>query len=111
MPGILIDIIRSFHDNMNASIRVDGELLEEIEVYIGLRQGCSMASTLLNLYACVVGEGWLSRVAEMEDVGAILDTSLISNSLGDTPEMQVKIPQRVSACRRCSLVSHHLGRS
>ena len=56
MPDILIDIIRSFHDNMNANIRVDGELLEEIEVNNGLRQGCSMAPTLFNLYTCVVGE-------------------------------------------------------
>ena len=45
---VLIDIIRSFHDNMNASIRVDGELLEEIEVNNGLRQGCSMPPTLFN---------------------------------------------------------------
>ena len=66
----IIDIIRSFHDNMNASIRVDGELLEEIEV--GFRQGCSMAPTLFNLYACVVGERWRSRVAEMEDTGSYL---------------------------------------
>ena len=50
MPDILIDIIRSFHDNVNASIRVDGELLEEIEVNNGLRQGCSMSPTLFNLY-------------------------------------------------------------
>ncbi len=45
-----------------------GELLEEIEVNNGLRQRSNMASTLFNLYACVVGERWLSRVAEMEDV-------------------------------------------
>ena len=38
MPDTLIDIIRSFHDNMNASIGVDGELLEEIEVNNELRQ-------------------------------------------------------------------------
>ena len=72
MPDTLIDIIRALHDNMKASIRVDGELLEEIEVNNGLRQGCSMASTLFNLYTCVVGERWLSRVAEMEDAGSYL---------------------------------------
>ena len=70
MLDTLIGIIRSLHDNMNASIRVDGELLEEIEVNNGLRQGCSMAPTLFNLYACVVGERWLSREAEMEDAGS-----------------------------------------
>ena len=31
-----------------------------------------MAPTLFNLYVCVVGERWLSRVAEMEDVGSHL---------------------------------------
>ena len=39
VPDMLIDIIRSFHENMNASIRVDGELLEEIEGNNGFRQG------------------------------------------------------------------------
>ena len=72
MPNILIDIIRSFHNNMNVSIRVDGELLEGIEVNNGLSQGCSMAPTPFNLYVCVVGGRWLSRVAEMKDVGIYL---------------------------------------
>ena len=31
-----------------------------------------MVPTLLNLYACVVGERWLSRVAEMENIGSYL---------------------------------------
>ena len=63
VPDTLIDIIGSFNDNMNASIRVDGELLEEIEVNNGLRQGCSMASTLFNcMHAWLVRDGspeWL----------------------------------------------------
>ena len=72
VPDILIDIIRSYHDNKNAGIRGDGELLEEIEVNNGLSRNCSMAPTLFNLYVCVVGERWLSRVAEMEDLGSYL---------------------------------------
>ena len=39
VPDLLVDIIRSFHTSMEARIRVDGELLEEIEVNNGLRQG------------------------------------------------------------------------
>ena len=35
-------------------------------------------SNLFNLYACVVGERWLSRVAEMEDI------SCVTKSLGLT---------------------------
>ena len=41
---------------MEAGIRVDGELLEKIEVNNGLRQGCTMAPTLFNLYAGMVTE-------------------------------------------------------
>ena len=72
MPDTLIDIVRSFHDNMNASIRVDGELLVEIKFNNSLRQRCSIAPILFNLYMWVVGERWLSRVAEMDDVGSYL---------------------------------------
>ena len=68
-PDLIIDIIRSFHQNMKAHIRIDGELLEEIEVNNGLRQGCTMAPTLFNLYACAVVERWLSRVNDTDGVG------------------------------------------
>ena len=64
-----VDIIMSFHTNMKAKIRVDGELLGEIEVNNGLRQGCTMASTLFNFYACVVAERRLDRVQDEKDEG------------------------------------------
>jgi len=32
VPETLVKIVRSFHDNMKASMRVNGELLEEFEV-------------------------------------------------------------------------------
>ena len=32
---------------------------EMLEVTNGLRQGCTMAPTLFNMYACVVLERWL----------------------------------------------------
>ena len=41
---------------MKARLRIDGEMLEEIEVANSLRQGCTMAPTLFNLYACIVAE-------------------------------------------------------
>ena len=79
---------------MTTRIRVDGELLEEIEVNNGLRQGCSMAPTLFNLYACVVGERWLSRVAKMEDVGSYLRYKFDQQLFRRSPEMPVKIPSK-----------------
>ena len=52
-------IIRSFHDDMEERIILDQTLLEKINVNYGLHQGCTMAPTPLNLYACVVMERWL----------------------------------------------------
>ena len=72
MLDVLVDIVRSFHSDMMARIRVDGELLEEIGVNNGLRQGCTIAPTLFNLYACVVAERWLERVKGSDGVGTQL---------------------------------------
>ena len=72
VPAVLIDIVKSFHADMRASVKVDSELSEEICVSNGLRQGCTMAPTLFNLYSCVVAERWLDRVKEEEGVGTVL---------------------------------------
>ena len=64
--------MKSFHKAMEARVRVGGELLDEIEVRNGLRQGCTMAPTLFNLYACVVAERWLGRVKDVEGVGTCI---------------------------------------
>ena len=62
VPEVLINIVRSFHENMTAQIRLDGELLKGIDVNNGLRQECTIAPTLFNLYSCAVTERWLSRI-------------------------------------------------
>jgi len=49
--SIIVSVLyRSFHNEMNTSIRLDGELLEEISVENSLREGCCMAPVLFNLY-------------------------------------------------------------
>ena len=71
VPGEVVKLVRSFHDGMKARVSINGELLkEEIDVENGLRQGCTLASTLFNLYACLVMERWTERVADLEGVGA-----------------------------------------
>ena len=57
---------------MKAKLWVDGEMLREIEVENGLRQGCTMAPLLFNLYACVMAERWLEMVCDVEGVGTCL---------------------------------------
>ena len=51
---------------------MDGELLEEIAVENGLRQGCTMAPVLFNLYACLVVERWMARMNDKEGVGTYI---------------------------------------
>ena len=69
VPDVLVEIVMSFHSNMQVRVRVDGELLEEIEVTNGLGQGCTMAPTLFNLFACAVAERWTERNREVEGAG------------------------------------------
>ena len=73
VPEEMMKLIRSFHDNMTARVYIDGELLEEeISVLNGLRQGCTMAPTLFNLYSCLVMERWMEQVRHLEGVGICL---------------------------------------
>ena len=69
VPEETIQLIASFHQDMKATIRLDGTMLEEIEVQNGLRQGCCMAPVLFNLYTCLAVERWLVRVEDTEEVG------------------------------------------
>ena len=61
-----------FNHNMEAQIRLDNTLLEEIEVNNGLRQGCYMAPAYFNLYSCLVVERWVARMEGVERAGVYL---------------------------------------
>ena len=93
VPEVLINIVKSFHENMTAQIRLDGELLEGIGVNNGLRQGCTIAPTLFNLYSCAVTERWFSRIQNVEDVGTRLlyrlDQQLFRRSTSGAEEFDI----------------------
>ena len=61
IPPPLVNIIRSLHDGMKAEVTVDGATTAEIDVNNGLRQGCTIAPTLFNLYFNYVIEQWRKR--------------------------------------------------
>ena len=73
VPTETVQLIRSFHQNMKAKIRLDGSLLEQIDVQNGLRQGCCMAPVLFNLFSSLVIERWQARVEGTEGMGIKLN--------------------------------------
>ena len=72
IPDPTIQLIKAFHQDMQATIQLDGKTLEPIDVDNGLRQGCCMAPVLFNLYACVFVERWLARIENLDGVGLTL---------------------------------------
>ena len=73
VPDSVVNLDKSFHDGMKAQLSINGELVEEkIDVDNGLRQGCTMAPTLFNLYACLMMERWTARVEDLEGAGTCL---------------------------------------
>ena len=72
VPDLLLKLIRSFHQDMNAKVRMEENLLEPTEVRNGLRQGCYMAPVLFNLLARAVMERWMERAQEGEEEGVKL---------------------------------------
>ena len=69
LPISTIQLIQSFHQDMQATIQLDGNSLDPIAAENGLRQGCCMALVLFNLYACLFVKRWVERVADIAGVG------------------------------------------
>ena len=57
---------------MKAKLRVDGEMLREVEVENGLQQDCTMVPVSFNWYACVITKRWPERVCDVEGLGTCL---------------------------------------
>ena len=72
VPISTIQLIPSFHQDMQATIQLDGNSLDPIVAENVLRQGCCMAPVLFNLYACLFVERWVERVADIDGVGIIV---------------------------------------
>ena len=57
------------HQDMQATIQLDGQTLEPIDVDNGLQQRCCWAPVLFKVYACVFVEHWLTGVENSDGVG------------------------------------------
>ena len=69
LPDGLITIIRSFHDGMEAVVAMAGGTTQPIYVDNGLRQGCSLAPLLFNIFMWAVFSCWLKAIQSIDDVG------------------------------------------
>ena len=74
IPTLVIELIKSFHEGMKAKILVNGMLPDkEIAVDNGLRQGCTMAPTLFNMYIMLrlkLLDAWGKRMVHVHIVGS-----------------------------------------
>ena len=60
VPDVMIELLRSLHDGMSATVTVGGGRSEPFLVQNGLRQGCTIAPTLFILYFGLVIDSWFS---------------------------------------------------
>ena len=60
VPPAMVRIIQSLHVGMTASVRVGGDLTDPVTVTNGLRQGCTLAPMLFNIYFAAVVAHWNS---------------------------------------------------
>lgn len=64
MLPTMLSIIKSFHDHMQAEVRVGDSTTDKIQVLNGLRQGCTLAPSLFNLFFGTVVGTWRAQCSE-----------------------------------------------
>ena len=64
VPPKMLGIIRSFHEGMHAEVKLGPTCTESFEVRNGLRQGCTMAPTLFNIYFSAMVANWRNECIE-----------------------------------------------
>ena len=64
VPPRMLSIIHSFHCGMKAEVRAGNTTTREISVLNGLRQGCTLAPTLFNIYASALMSHWRKNCPE-----------------------------------------------
>ena len=61
VPEKMLNVVNSFHEGMHAEVRVGSTVTDRFEVRNGLRQGCTLAPTLFNIYFSAMVADWCNR--------------------------------------------------
>ena len=61
VPEKMLNVVKSFHEGMHAEVRVGLTVTDRFEVRNGLRQGCTLAPTLFNIYFSAMVADWRNR--------------------------------------------------
>ena len=61
VPPTMLSVIRSLHEGMTAVVRVGDGYTNSLSVENGLRQGCTIAPTLFNLYFSAMVASWRAQ--------------------------------------------------
>ena len=61
VPEKMLNVMKSFHEGMHAEVRVGSTVTDRFEVQNGLRQGCTLAPTLFNIYFSAMVADWRNR--------------------------------------------------
>ena len=65
VPPVILSVIRSFRDGMKAEVRAGSRTTGCIVVKNGLRQGCTLAPSLFNVYLSAMITHWRARCLEV----------------------------------------------
>ena len=65
VPSEMVKMVRSLHEGMKAEVRVGEKKSGSIKVNNGLRQGCTLAPTLFNIYFSMVISDWRARCKQL----------------------------------------------
>ena len=58
VPPVLLVVIRSFHVDVRAAVLIKGRYSDSFAVGNGVRQWCTIAPVLFNLYLCAMVDDW-----------------------------------------------------
>ena len=110
MPPTMVSVIRSFHKDMTAVVRVGNDLAEDIEVTNGLKKGCTLAPTRFNLYLSAVVACWRARCLQAGvTVRCRIGRKLVGDRTAKSRLMEINMTESQFADDVAVLFSHQGG--